>query len=48
MTNPPSRRRGATALARAALRLYPSAWRARYGDEVIALIEDTGPARPPR
>ena len=42
MTNPPSRRRGATALARAALRLYPSAWRARYGDEVIALIEDTG------
>ncbi len=28
--------------------LYPSAWRARYGDEVIALIEDTGAARPPR
>ncbi len=42
MTNPPSRRRGAAALARMALRLYPSSWRARYGDEVIAVIEDTG------
>ena len=42
MTSPPSRRRGAAALARAALRLYPPAWRARYGDEVIAVMEDTG------
>ena len=47
MTNPPSAPRGAAALARMALRLYPSSWRARYGDEVIAVIEDTGagPAR---
>jgi hypothetical protein len=29
-------------LARAALGLYPPAWRARYGDEVLALLEDSG------
>jgi hypothetical protein len=32
--------RGALA-ARAALAFYPPAWRARYGDEVLALIEDS-------
>jgi hypothetical protein len=31
-----------SALARAALALYPPAWRARYGDEVRALLEDSG------
>jgi hypothetical protein len=29
-------------LARALLRLYPRAWRARYGDEFLALVADTG------
>ena len=29
-------------LARALLRLYPRAWRARYGDEFLALVGDTG------
>jgi hypothetical protein len=29
-------------LARAALALYPAAWRARYGDEVRVLLEDSG------
>jgi hypothetical protein len=29
-------------LARAALALYPPSWRARYGDEVRALLEDSG------
>jgi hypothetical protein len=29
-------------LARAALLLYPRAWRARYGEEVAVLLEDTG------
>jgi hypothetical protein len=33
---------GATLLARAALALYPPSWRARYGDEVRALLEDSG------
>jgi len=27
------------------LRLYPSAWRARYGDEMAALLEDRPPTR---
>ena len=27
---------------RAALALYPPSWRARYGDEVLALVEDSG------
>jgi hypothetical protein len=38
----PLRARGAGALARAALSLYPPAWRGRYGDEVVALLEDSG------
>jgi hypothetical protein len=38
----PPRARGAGVLARAALGLYPPAWRARYGDEVRALLEDSG------
>ena len=29
-------------LARALLRLYPRAWRARYGDEFLALVDDQG------
>jgi hypothetical protein len=29
-------------LARAVLRLYPPAWQARYGDEVRALLDDSG------
>lgn len=40
-TQPP-RARGADVLARAALSLYPSAWRARYGNEVRALLEESG------
>jgi hypothetical protein len=31
-----------TALVDAALALYPVAWRARYGDEVRVLMEDSG------
>ena len=31
-----------TLLSRAALALYPPSWRARYGDEVRALLEDSG------
>lgn len=31
-----------TRLARAALLLYPRAWRTRYGEEVGALLDDTG------
>ena len=42
MSTPPVRRPGKARLARAALRLYPPAWRARYGDEVLALLDDTG------
>jgi hypothetical protein len=34
--------RGRTRLARAAMLLYPPAWRARYGDEIAALVDDTG------
>ena len=30
------------ALAWAALALYPPSWRDRYGDEVLALLEDSG------
>jgi hypothetical protein len=33
---------GATLLSRAALALYPPSWRARYGDEVRALLDDSG------
>ena len=32
----------ACVLVRAALGLYPAAWRARYGDEVGALVDDSG------
>jgi hypothetical protein len=35
---PPS----ATFAARAALGLYPPSWRARYGDEVQALLDESG------
>ena len=37
-STPPGRK----LLARAALALYPPAWRARYGDEVSALLDDSG------
>lgn len=30
-------------VARASLRLYPSAWRARYGDELALLVEESDP-----
>ena len=33
---------GGKLLARAAVALYPPAWRARYGDEVSALLDDSG------
>jgi hypothetical protein len=36
------RARASGALVRAALRLYPAAWRARYGDEVLAYLDDSG------
>jgi hypothetical protein len=39
---PPRWARGADVPARVALGLYPPAWRARYGDEVRALLEDSG------
>ncbi len=42
MTMPPARRRPATLLARAALLLYPPAWRARYGEEVCVLLDESG------
>jgi hypothetical protein len=38
----PSPKPGASRLARAALALYPPAWRARYADEVRALLDDSG------
>jgi hypothetical protein len=38
----PARRSGASLLARAALALYPPSWRARYEDEVLVLLEDSG------
>jgi hypothetical protein len=37
-TTPPS----ATAASRVALALYPPSWRARYGDEVRALLDESG------
>jgi len=40
---PPDRPPHASRLARAALALYPAAWRARYGEEVRALLDDSGP-----
>ena len=33
---------GSTLVSRAALALYPPSWRARYGDEVRALLDDSG------
>jgi len=50
MTRPPSpgppspgaSSAGPGLLARAALALYPPSWRVRYGDEVRALLEDSG------
>jgi hypothetical protein len=38
----PDGRRRPGLLARAALALYPPAWRARYGEEVRALLEESG------
>jgi hypothetical protein len=38
----PPRKSGEGVLVRAALSLYPPAWRARYGAEVRALLEDSG------
>jgi hypothetical protein len=35
----------ATRLARVALALYPPSWRARYGDEVHALVQESGGLR---
>jgi hypothetical protein len=45
MSATPMPRAGASwagAVACGSLRLYPAAWRARYGDEVRALLEDSG------
>jgi hypothetical protein len=45
MSATPMPRAGASragAVARGFLRLYPAAWRARYADEVRALLEDSG------
>ena len=38
----PPAKRGVGVLVRAALALYPPAWRARYGDELRALLDDSG------
>jgi hypothetical protein len=38
----PSASPGTTLLSRTALALYPPSWRARYGDEVPALLDDSG------
>jgi hypothetical protein len=42
MTTRPANRRPMTVLARAALLLYPPAWRARYGEEICVLLDDSG------
>ena len=43
MSDTPTPRAGSSsALARMTLALYPPSWRARYGDEVEALLEDSG------
>jgi hypothetical protein len=45
MRSTPTPRKRTTAigpLARAAVALYPPAWRARYGDEILTLLEDSG------
>ena len=41
-TSPGATPAGRKLLARAALALYPPAWRARYGDEMSALLDDSG------
>ncbi len=41
-TPPGSTPPGAALLSRAALALYPPSWRARYGDEVRVLLDDSG------
>ncbi len=41
-SQPGSTSPGSTLLSRAALALYPPSWRARYGDEVRALLDDSG------
>ena len=41
-TQPDATPPSGTLLSRAALALYPPSWRARYGDEVRALLEDSG------
>jgi hypothetical protein len=38
----PPAERGGGVLVRAALTLYPPAWRGRYGAEVLALLDDSG------
>ena len=45
MSNPDMSNPGATRLARMALALYPPSWRARYGDEVHALLQESGGRR---
>src|SRR5450432_1578761 len=39
---PRDRTAAAGPLARAALALYPPAWRARYGEEILTLLADSG------
>ena len=43
---PKTVRPGAPCAVRAALALYPPAWRARYGDEILALLEEAGGGLP--
>ena len=45
MSNPDMSSPRATRLARMALALYPPSWRARYGDEVHALLQESGGLR---
>jgi hypothetical protein len=45
MNNPGTSEPRATRLARVALALYPPSWRARYGDEVHALVQESGSLR---
>ena len=45
MSNPDVSNPGATRLARLALALYPPSWRARYGDEVHALLQESAGPR---
>ena len=45
MSNPDMSNPGTTRLARMALALYPPSWRARYGAEVHALLQEGGGLR---